>query len=189
VRLSSAAVLAGCAWLLAGCGNSRTPVPSLTRPAAPGGLHTLRFPAAGVSFSAPRNWQVIAEQAPLVTVVASGDAVIALWRYPRSGPPPDSQALLTAARSSLLAAIHSRQSAVRVLGSHTTTIDGAPTIEFDATETINGRPRRVLSTHVFAGRGEIVLEEYAPPSLFAELHHALFASVRRSLAITPASAR
>jgi hypothetical protein len=172
-----------CAGLQAGCGNSRTPVPSLTRPAAPGGFRTLRFPAAGVSIAAPRGWQVIAERPPLLTTVASGDAVIALWRYPRSGPPPNSRTALAAARASLLTAIRARQGTVQVLSSRITRIDGAPAIESDALETIGGAPRQVLSTHVFQPTGEVVLEEYAPPAVLNQIRHPLFARVRRSLAI------
>jgi hypothetical protein len=187
VRWRAAVAIAGCAGLIAGCGNARTRVPTLARPAAPGAFRTLRFPALGVSFSAPRNWPVISQRAPLVTVVASRNAVIALWRYPRSEPPPASRSLLAAARTGLFAAIHARQRSVRVIGSRTTRIGGAPAIEFDAMESINGRSRRVLSTHVFAGADEVVLEEYAPPALFGMLRRAVFARVRHSLAVAPAA--
>lgn len=180
--------VAACIGLIAGCGNARTRVPSLTRPGAAGGFRTLRFPATGVSFSAPRNWQVIPQRPPLVTVVASGNAVIALWRYPRGGPAPGSASLLAAARAALFAAIHSRQGSVSVIGSRTTRIGAAPAIEFDATELIGGRSRRVLSTHVFEGGDEVVLEEYAPPAVFPKLRHAVFARVRHSLAVGPVTA-
>jgi hypothetical protein len=183
VRYPTAVAIAACIGLVAGCGNARTRVPSLTRPAATGGFHTLRFPAAGVSFSAPRNWQVISQQPPLVTVVASGNAVIALWRHLGGHPAPGSEALLRAARTSLFAAVRARQGSVRVIGSRTTHITGAPAIEFNATETIGGRLRQVLSTHVFADGAEVVLEEYAPPEIFPKLRHAVFARVRHSLAV------
>jgi hypothetical protein len=175
--------MAACIGLIAGCGNARTKVPSLARPAATGSFRTLRFPAAGVSFSAPSSWPVIPQQAPLVTVVASGNAVIALWRYPRSDSPPASASLLGAARTALFAAVRAQQGSVRVIGSRTTRIGGAPAIEFDASERIGGQPRRVLSTHVFAGGAEVVLEEYAPPGVFPRLRHAVFARVRHSLTV------
>jgi hypothetical protein len=187
VRSRTKVALAASIGLLAGCGNARAPVPSLTHAAAPDGFRTLRFPAAGVSFRAPRSWPVISQQAPLVTVVASGNAAIALWRYPRSEPPPASGARLAAARGSLLAAIRARQGAIQVLGSRLVRVGGAPAIQVNAIERIDGRPRRVLSTHVFAGGGEIVLEEYAPPALFRRLRRPVFAPVRRSLAIIPAA--
>lgn len=185
MRCAAAVAAAACVGLIAGCGNARTRVPNLTRPAATVGFRTLRFPAAGISVSAPRNWQVIPQQPPLVTVVASGNAVIALWRYPRRAPPPASESLLAAARTALFAAVHARQGSVRVIASRITRISGAPAIEFDATELIGGRSRRVLSTHVFAGGDEVVLEEYAPPALFPELRRPVFARVRHSLAVRP----
>lgn len=185
VRRASAVVVLGCLVLPAGCGNSRTPVPSLTRPASPDGFRTLRFPSAGVSFSAPRNWGSIPQRPPLVTVVASGNAVISLWQYARAAPPPASSALLAAARSSLLHAVRAHQGSVQVLGSSLTRISGAPAIELDAVERIAGGTRQVLSTHVFARGAEIVLEEYAPPVLFRRLRYPVFATVRHSLALTP----
>ncbi len=188
MRWPAAVAIAACAGVMAGCGNARTRVPTLTRPVSPGAsFRTLRFPAQGVSFSAPRNWPVIPQRAPLVTVVASRDAVIALWRYPRREPAPASRSLLAAARSALFAAIRARQGSVHVIASRTTQIGGAPAIEFDAIESINGRSRRVLSTHVFAGADEVVLEEYAPPWLFGKLRRAVFARVRHSLAVAPAA--
>ena len=158
-------------------------MPSLTRSAPPGGYRTLQFPAAGVSIAAPQSWRVIPVRPPLLTTVASGDAVIALWRYPRTAPPPDTEASLAAARSSLLRAVHARQRTVRVVGSRITRVDGAPAIEFDALETIGGKSRQVLSTHVFQPTGEVVLEEYAPPGLLRQIRHPLFAQVRGSLAL------
>lgn len=182
-RSAAAAVMVICAGFAAGCGNSRTPVPSLTRPAPPGGYRTLQFPAAGVSIAAPRSWRVIPAHPPLLTTVASGAAVIALWRYPRTAPPPDTGAALAAARASLLRAVHARQANVQILSSRITRIDGAPAIEFTALETIGGMARQVLSTHVFQPAGEVVLEEYAPPSLLSQIRHPLFARVRSSLSL------
>ena len=183
MRVSSAVVAVGCLAVV-GCGDSRSPVPSLTRPAAAHGYRTLRFPNAGVSISAPASWSQVAERRPLLTAVTSGDAVIALWRYPGRRPPTTSSAALAAARGSLLRAIGARNRPVRVLSSTGTLIDGRPAIELSALESIAGHPRQVLSTHLFTGGAEVVLEEYAPPAIFRALRHPLFARVRRSLAVT-----
>ena len=48
-------------------------------------------------------------------------------------------------------------------------------------ETIEGRRRRVRSTHVFAGGAELVLDAYAAPEHFAETDAAAFRPVVRSL--------
>jgi len=175
--------LFACLGLAAGCGNSRTPVPSLTQPAAVHGFRTLRFPAAGVSIGVPESWPVIAQRAPLLTVVASGNAVIALWRYPRRGPAPAPASALAAARGSLLRAIRARSGSVRVIGSRIARIGGVPAIELDALERVAGSPRHVLSTHLFRTGGEIVLEEYAPLSLFRSIRGPVFGPVRRSLTL------
>jgi hypothetical protein len=187
VRRASPVVILACGVLAAGCGDSRAPVPSLTQPASPGGFRTLRFQAAGVSFSSPRSWSSVPQRAPLVTVVTSGSAVISLWRYARPTAPPSSGALLTAARATLFGAIRSRQQAVRVLGSRLTRVGGAPAIEFEAVERIGDGTRQVLSTHVFAPRSEVVLEEYAPPALFTRLRRGVFVRVRNSLALLAAA--
>lgn len=180
-------VLLACLGVAAGCGNSRTPVPSLSRPAAVQRYRRLAFAAAGAAFSVPAGWAVTAERPPLIAVVASGDAVIALWRYHRSQPPISSPAALATARAALLRAIHHRQPSIRVLGARLAPVDGAPAIVLDALERVAGSPRRVLSTHVYAGRGELVLDEYAPAGLFSRAAYPVFARVRASLTLPTAS--
>ena len=54
---------------LAGCGNSRAPVPGLSAAATPSGVRTLNFPKAGIRFQAPRNWTLVSGPAPMVTTV------------------------------------------------------------------------------------------------------------------------
>ena len=41
-------------------------------------------------------------------------------------------------------------------------------------EQIAGHERQVRSSHLFEPRAEVVLEEYAPPQLFAGVEHAVF---------------
>jgi hypothetical protein len=183
VRRWAVVAISACAGLAAGCGNSRTPVPAPTRPAVVGGFRTLTFPANGVSVSVPRSWAVIPQRALQLAEVASGRAVIALWRYPRAEVPPASAAALATARAALFNAVRTRQPSVRIVGSRLARIEGAPVIEFDAVERIGGQLRQVLSTHLFEPGGELVLEEYAPPGLFTAIRHSVLARVRASLAI------
>ncbi|HEY1592330.1 MAG TPA: hypothetical protein VGF81_11095 [Solirubrobacteraceae bacterium] len=183
MRRTLGVMVLGC-LLAAGCGDSRAPVPSLTRPAPAHGYRTVHFTDAGVSIASPAGWSPIAERPPLSTAVTSGDAVIALWRYPRRQPPPASPAALGEARASLVAAVRARERSVRVISARTARIDGSPAIELSALETIGGHPRQVLSTHLFTDRGEVVLEEYAPPAIFRAIGGSLFARVRRSLTVT-----
>jgi hypothetical protein len=171
-----------CLGLVAGCGNSRPAAADPGRPAQVTRYRTLTFPAAGAAFSAPANWSVIAGRAPLIAVVASGDAVISVWRYPRSPSPSDSARSL-ASRMASLRAIYSRRPSARVRGTRMLQVDGAPAIEVDALERVAAGAEQLVSTHVYAGRSEVVLDEYAPSSLFAGPAAPVFARARRSLTV------
>ncbi|MBV9467602.1 MAG: hypothetical protein JO169_15935 [Solirubrobacterales bacterium] len=173
---------------LAGCGDSRTPVPDLARPASPGGFQTLTYARAGVRITAPRNWAVAAAQAPLVATVASGDAVIALWRFARRVPAPRGAAGLARAGAALIAAARRRDPTLRVLHAGTLSVDGAPAVALEVIERISGQTDRVRSTHLFVPGAELVLEQYAPPARFPALQAAVFAPVLRSLTLLGASA-
>lgn len=174
--------------LLAGCGQSRTTVSTLTTPAPADGARTLAYSAAGISFQAPRNWEVLAERLPLVTAVRSGAAVIALWRYPQREPLPSSPSELARARRQLLGILRVRPSTVAVIASRITRVAGARAIVVESLQRIAGRVSRVRSTHVFAFGAETVVDEYAPLELFASVDRAVFSPLLRSLLITrPAS--
>lgn len=175
--------------LLAGCGNSRTAVPSVTAPAAPQGSRTLRYATAGVELQAPGNWSVEPQQPPLVTVVSSGAAVVAIWRFPRTRPPPPPAGpVLARARVRLIDSVRARDATLRLIRSKLLMVQSAPGIELDAIEQVQGKPRRVRSTHVFVDGAELVLDEYAPPSVFHAVDHAVFSPLKRSLQLFPSTA-
>ncbi len=167
--------------LLAGCG-SRTPAPQILRPAAPGGFQVRSYPEAGFRLATPRNWTVVAAHPPLVALVASGPAVIALWRYPRAGAQPSTGAELHSALGRLIAAARSRNHTLRVLSSSTTAVGGRPAIELETVQRLGSALRQVQSTHVYGAAQELVLEEYAPVKLFPALDRSVYSEVRRSLA-------
>jgi hypothetical protein len=174
---------------LAGCGNSRTPVPSVITPAAPKAFHTLSYQRrAGVKLTVPDNWDATSLGAPLIGTVSSGSAVIALWRYPLSEPAPAGRPALAAALGSLVSAARARDPALQVLRSAVTRAAGAPAVELDVIERIGGQLRRVRSVHVYAGDSELVLEEYAPAAIFSGVDHSVFSPVRRSLVLVRAPA-
>jgi hypothetical protein len=180
-----AAVLAGCLVLVAGCGNSRTPVPNIDRPAPPAGFRSLTVGSAGIRLVTPRNWTVSNQTAPLVLTLNSGPAVVALWRLPRSAAPPAGRAEVVATRRALLASVHRRDRSVAQLHATSTRVDGAPAIRLDARERIAGQLRRVTSTHVYVDGAELVLDEYAPPGQFPSVARSVFSPVRRSLTLVP----
>jgi hypothetical protein len=173
--------------IVAGCGYSRAPAPPLGNPAPPQGFHTLSFPADGLSLQAPQGWTRIDERAPLITTLSSGDAVVAVWRYVRDLPLPRGPAELTAATQALISAARSSQPGVQVVRARIVHLSGVGGIELNAVERIKGQLRRVRSTHLYSGRIEIVLEEYAPLAVFHSVDHSVFSPLRRSLRITASS--
>lgn len=172
---------------VAGCGYSRAPVPSLGAPAAPQGFQRLNFPAIGVTLDAPRNWTIFGARPPLMATLTSGGAVVALWRYVRTGTLPRGRARLNAAMRALIASVRRRQPTIKVIRSRIVHLGAIRGIELDALERLKGALRRVRSTHLYAGHEEIVLEEYAPVVVFHSVDRAVFSPMRRSLRITVTS--
>jgi hypothetical protein len=169
--------------MIAGCGTSRTAVPNAAVPAVPSGYTGAGFPAVGIRFSFPSNWTRLGFGLPLDATISSGPAVVALWRFARSGPQPSDRLQLAQARNRLISAARTRDRSLVVIRSKLTRIDGAPTIVLDATETNSGRPQRVRSIHIFVRGGEIVLDEYAPPNQFHTVDHDVFSPLNHSVVL------
>lgn len=169
--------------LLAGCGSRPRAVPQLSGPAAPQGFHLTTYNAAGLRLAEPRSWTTTSENPPLVTVISSGGAVISLWRYHRPGTLPASKGQLHQAYRRLIAAARRRQPKLHVQAAGLQAVDGHPAVVLDATDPIHSTQERVRSVHVFTPAGEVVLEEYAPPSVFQRVDRQVFEHVWRSLAI------
>jgi hypothetical protein len=180
-----AAVLALAGFALGGCGNSRTPVPSSVAPAAPNGFRILTYAVRGISLSAPRNWTVSAGRGSLIGTVTSGAAVVALWRFPRSAPPPSGRRSLQRLKLELVSEARTRDPNLRLVGTASSVVGGAPSVQLDALERVGGEPHRVRSTHVFVPHAELVLDEYAPPGLFRSVDESVFSPVKRSLRPLP----
>jgi hypothetical protein len=173
--------------LVVACGNSRTQVPNLAQPAVPRGSRTLTYTKAGVTLEAPANWIVSEQRAPLLATVNSGAAIVALWRYPRTAPAPATPASLEKTRTALIRSAQSRDRSLRLIRSRVGRLHGAPTVSLDATERIAGQERRVRSIHMFGSDDEVVVDEYAPPGIFAAVDRAAFSPMSRSLTLLPVS--
>jgi hypothetical protein len=183
-RAWAALALGACAAILtAGCGNSIQPAGGVVG----SGFRTIHYASFGISLRAPTSWSTTTGQGPLIATFSSGSSVVALWRFPRDAGPPQVPVALRRARRKLIRKARGRDPKLDVIRTNITRVAGAPAVEIDAIERINGRQRRVRSTHVFAPRAEVVLDEYAPPGAFHSVDHAVFSPLRHSLLLSGTS--
>ena len=176
------------------CGNSRTPVPNLSQPVAPGAFRTLRYSGSdleggvkrswSIAFGAPSNWAIVQRRPPVITVVTSGNAVVALWRYRRTSSLPSGADGYARARRELIGAAQKRDPSIQLISAKTMSVAGSPAIELDANESIAGQLRRVRSTHVWVPGTELVIDEYAPLAVFHTVDHSVFSPLKHSLRLT-----
>jgi hypothetical protein len=131
----------------------------------------------------PAAWTTVGRPAPLVAVSRSGSATIALWRYERTEPLPRGADELAAARRRLVEAARVRDPTFAVRRTRALRVDGAPAVQVVGDATIDGRRRRVRSTHVFTDGAELVLDAYAAPEHFAAAD-AAFRRVVRSVRLS-----
>jgi hypothetical protein len=151
-------------------------------PAPPAAYVGEGFPLARIAFLLPSNWTTVMSNAlPFGGTVSSGPAVVTVWRYPRSAPPPTGRLALRSARAALISAARGRGHSLRLIRTSLTRIAGAPTIVLDAFDRIAGRRRRVRSLHIFVPNAEIVLDEYAPPAEFHAVDHSVFSPLNHSI--------
>jgi hypothetical protein len=150
-------------------------------------MRTLRFAADGVRLRVPRNWTLVNGQSPLLASVSSGRAMVAIWRYPRTEPLPSSRAALNEARHRLVRAARARYGDLRVIRTKVLKVGRHAAIELSALERVAGQARRVRSVHVYAYGAELVLDEYAPESVFHAVDHSVFSPVKRSLHVSAAA--
>ena len=173
---------------LSGCGNSRTPVPNASAPAPAKGFRMVTLSAAHIAVEAPQSWALATGRAPLVAVISSGNAVIALWRYARSAAVPAGTAPIDQLEHSLIARARARDPGIEVLSAQVLRMSGFPAVQLEAVEHIAGQLRMVRSTHLFLANTELVLDEYAPPRFFGAVDHTVFVPVAHSLVVTPPAA-
>ncbi|HEY5317482.1 MAG TPA: hypothetical protein VIJ20_05845 [Solirubrobacteraceae bacterium] len=168
---------------LAGCGDSRTPAPNLARIEPPHRLRVLSYLHNTLHLSAPANWSTETGSAPLVVTIGSGQAVVAIWRYPRSPsqPLPSDIPALQRARGALITAAAARDRTFRVISSAVVGINSVPGVELDALETIRGQVRRVRSAHLYKRGAELVIDEYAPENLFHQVDRTVFSPLLHSV--------
>jgi hypothetical protein len=186
-QLALVPALLVCLLALSACGSGRFVPVDPSQPVKPSTFHRVHFAQAGLSIAVPRNWTITQAKAPLLSIFSSGNAIVAIWSFPRTAPAPSGAVALNEARQELIRLSRQREPSLQVIRSSVGVADGQPDVEVDAFQTINGHRRRVRSLHIFTGRAEVVLEQYAPPALFHEVDHFAFSPMKRSLRIQPSS--
>ena len=182
--LRTALVVAALAALTAGCGNERTPVPDLGAVPAPKAFREAFFDEQGIRFRAPTNWRVVPGDPPHVATVAIGTAQIAVWRYPRTEPLPETRAQLNAAREALVAQIERRDPTFKLTSTRLVVKPGIRAVEVVGTGANLTNPaaqRSMRSLHAYGRGAEVVVDAFAPPKEFARIDEQTFGPVSRSL--------
>lgn len=187
-RAAPAAALAA-AVLLAGCGNARQQAPDVRTPGPVFGTEPVTYPAAGITFpKAPSGWARSTAAPPIVATIATGEATIGVFRYPRTEALPKTKAELNAAATALVAAAKARDPSFTEIKRGRLKVDGQPAVQIRGTETIAGQPRTVRTTHVYAFGGEIVVDAYAPEKDFRRVDAQAFRPLVASMKITSPAA-
>lgn len=180
-----AAALVACALAGAGCGNDRQKSPDVRTPGPVYGSESAAYPAAGLVFpKAPSGWARAAAEPPGVATIATGEALIGIFRYPRTETLPKTKDELDAAASALVAAAKARDPSFKEIKRGRLEVDGQPAVQIRGTETIDGRPRTVRTTHIYAFGGEIVVDAYAPEKDFRRVDKTAFRPLVAAMKIT-----
>jgi hypothetical protein len=169
---------------VAGCGNDRVKRPDVATPGPPFGHVDVAYPKFGIEFVAPKGWHVTEGSDTLVTTVQTGQATVAIWRYPREEPLPGTPAAMRRARKELIAAAKRRDETFKVGTQRILKIRRSPAIELVGRENIGAVRYRVRSTHIFAYAAEIVVDSYAPPKYFPRVDKQVFKPLLKSLKIS-----
>lgn len=162
--------------IVAGCGNARQPAPDVALPGPAFGSEQVSYPQAGITFvRAPAGWSRTDGQPPVVATIATGQATIGVFRFPRPGLSlPKTRDELNAAARALKAAALARDPTFTEIARARLKVDGRPAIQIRARETVDGQPRTVRTTHIYAFGGEIVVDAYAPEQDFRRVDAQVF---------------
>ncbi len=180
-------IVAAVAVLLTGCGNDRTPVADLSLIPAPTTFRATPLLAQGVQFRSPANWRVADGEGTHLATVAAGDAQVAIHRYPREEPLPETRAQLAAARQALVAQIESTDPTFKLTSTRLIVKRGFRGVEVVGvgTNLANASIERSMrSLHVYGHGGEVVMDAFAPPPQFARVDRQVFGPMARSLRLS-----
>ncbi len=185
-RRSPSALAVVTAVLVAGCGNDRQPSPDVATPGPAFGSERVVYPEAGLTLErSPAGWARIGGVPPAVVTIATGQATIGIFRYPRTEPLPRTTEQLDAAATALVAAAKARDPTFTEIKRARLKVDGQPAVQVRGTETIDGQSRTVRTTHVYAHGGEIVIDAYAPQDSFRRVDEQVFRPLVATLGVDP----
>lgn len=160
---------------LGACGNSRQLAPDVGTPGPAFGSEIAAYPQAGLTLRrAPAGWARTPGEAPAVVTIATGQATIGIFRYPRTEPLPRTARQLNAAATALVAAAKARDPTFKEIKRARLTVDGQPAVQIRGTGTIDGQPRTVRTTHVYAFGAETVIDAFAPEKDFRRVDRTVF---------------
>ncbi len=175
------------AIVLAGCGNDRTSPPDIGRILPPNSFRDVQYPEKGIALRAPANWRIFAGNGSQVATIAIGDGQIAIWRYERSEPVPETRAQLKAARQALVAQVERRDPTFELTSSRLVIKSGTRAVELVGQGTNQGQRRSVRSLHSYKDGVEVVVDAFAPPEDFSRVDKETFGPVTRSLRLSAPS--
>lgn len=116
--------------------------------------------------------------------LASGQADVSGWAYPRAEKLPSTKAELEAARDALVAHAKTRNATFRLESSQITKVKGWPAVDLRGTQQILGRTIETRSVHIYRA-GEYVIEALAPPGQFGVTNDKVLEPLLRSLRFRP----
>lgn len=176
--------LAAVAAVMAGCGNDVTRPADLDRVAAPGPFEDSRFAEAGVFVRTPSKWRSQAARSPQIVSISSGAAQVAIWRFPRTEPLPETKAQLESARDELVRAVKRRDKGFDVQSTRIVIKPGLRAVEIVGIGTTQGEKRRVRSLHAYGKKGEVLVDALAPVDQFERVDKETFGPLARSLRLS-----
>lgn len=183
-RVRRPLTLAALALLLAGCGNDVTRPPETRVPDPPRGTREVRIQGTGIRFTAPFNWPDLQAQGLRVGGIQNKLATVAIWRYRRSEPLPDTRAELEEVRGLLIERVKRRDRNFDLRRAEVRRRGGAHAIELSGRQDMAGSHRGVRSSHIFHEGAEIVIDAYAPPEFFDAVDRYVFLPLLRSLKLS-----
>jgi len=178
VRVRCALTCLATAVLLSGCGNDRTAPRDIGVIQAPGGFYTVRL--SGASLKAPAKWLNTPGEGRRLATFSAGAAQIAIWRYPRTEPLPETRDQLHATRKALTAQVQARDPTFKLTSSRLIRRPGLRAVELVGVGTAQGVQRSIRSLHAYGHKAEVVVDAFAPTKDFPRVDEQTFRPVLRS---------